>query len=152
MTEQRTLTLTRQAAAGLQIHAAIEHFHKHEPWCAITLAAAAEGILPDTEEEFLFKQLKTTGLKKHKNLDHLNFVQNWLKHGKYKGQEVESIKIRRFQFIAVISIQRAISKFMAVYQIDTPVMDEFFDWAVDNGYPAPIGEEPKTTPRLRLVR
>jgi hypothetical protein len=41
--------LTRQIASVLQINAALEHFHKYKFECAITLASAAEGILPNRE-------------------------------------------------------------------------------------------------------
>ena len=48
---------TRQLAALYQITAAIEHFHKHEWECAITLAGAAEGVLPDAQDGFCFSSL-----------------------------------------------------------------------------------------------
>jgi hypothetical protein len=140
---------TRQLAALYQITAAIEHFHKHELECSITLAAAAEGILPDAEGGFLFQQFKTrASTKKRENLDHLNFVQNWLKHGKYNGKEVESIGIA--EFFAVISLLRAITKFVAVYRRETPDMAEFVDWSRDNGYPGREGNWKRR--RLRIVR
>jgi tRNA threonylcarbamoyladenosine modification (KEOPS) complex Cgi121 subunit len=44
--------ITRQLAALFQIHGAIKLFHKGEIECSITLAGAAEGILPDDLENF----------------------------------------------------------------------------------------------------
>ena len=49
---------TKQLAALRQITAAIEHLHKREYECAITLAAAAEGLLPPTDEPHIFSDLK----------------------------------------------------------------------------------------------
>ena len=43
---------TRQLASLYQINGALEHFHEHEFECAITLASAAEGVLPDAEDGF----------------------------------------------------------------------------------------------------
>jgi hypothetical protein len=74
---------TRQLAALFPITAAIEHFYASDLECAITLASAAEGILPDAPQgESLFQKLKA---KQDRRLD-INFVQNWLKHGKYNGE------------------------------------------------------------------
>jgi hypothetical protein len=148
--EQTLLETTRQLAALYQITAAIEHFHKHDWECAITLAGAAEGILPDAEEEdeVLFRRLKKDMAEHAEKLD-LNFVQNWLKHGKYNGRYIESMRIS--EFIAVISLWRAITKFAAVYRKETPEMEEFLIWSRDNGYPAPTKRNRKQPP-LILVR
>ena len=52
--------ITRQLAALFQIHGAIKLFHKGEIECSITLAGAAEGILPDDLKNFsLYKILRT---------------------------------------------------------------------------------------------
>jgi hypothetical protein len=120
---------TRQLAAFFQIRAAIDHFYKEEFECAVTLAAAAEGIIPDAKDEYLF-----TILNASKGLD-LNAFQNWLKHGKYNGKYIDSIVIDGF--IAVVSLQRAITKFVAVYEKEPEDMEDFINWCRDNGYPVP---------------
>jgi hypothetical protein len=45
-------------ASMRQIHAAIEHVHREDYECAITLAGAAEGILPDTDEPHFRQKVK----------------------------------------------------------------------------------------------
>src|SRR6266446_10707820 len=49
---------TKQLAALRQLTTAIEHLRKREYECAITLAAAAEGLLPPTDEPHIFSDLK----------------------------------------------------------------------------------------------
>jgi len=49
---------TKQLAAIRQITAAIEHLRKQEYECAITLAVAAEGLLPPTDEPHIFSAFK----------------------------------------------------------------------------------------------
>jgi hypothetical protein len=115
---------TRQVAALRQISAA----------SAITLASAAEGVMPDAEEgESLFQDLKKRSDKNKKS--DVNFVQNSLKHGKYDGCEIEEMKIT--PFLAAVVLWRAITKFVTVYQKETPEMEEFMVWSREIGYPAP---------------
>lgn len=142
---------TRQLAALYQITAAIKHFHKHDWECAITLASAAEGVLPDAKEKeaVLFHRLKQMPEKGGRRTD-LNFVQNWLKHGTFYGHEMESIRIS--EFLAVISLERAITKFVAVYHAETPQMARFMRWCMQNEYPAPRKTKRKPPPQLKIVR
>jgi hypothetical protein len=60
--ERRAVTdhidVTRKAAAQRQIDAAIAHLKKFELECAITLAAAAEAMLPDTTTDYVFNYLR----------------------------------------------------------------------------------------------
>ena len=115
--------ITRRLAAPFQIHRAIKLFHKSEFGCSITLAGAAEGILPDDLQNILlYKILREGQTAKPEKLD-LNFVQNWLKHGTFRlkdGKQVALESMRITPFLAVFSIQRAITKFAAVYGVDTP--------------------------------
>jgi hypothetical protein len=139
---------TRQLAALFQITAAIKHFYDGDLECAITLASAAEGVLPDApEDETLFEHLKVTSAKHSRKFD-LNFVQNWLKHGRYNGHEIEEMKIT--PFLAAIALWRAITKFVAVYQKETPEMEEFMVWSREIGYPAPTRRKRKQ-PKLRVI-
>jgi hypothetical protein len=140
---------TRQLAALYQITAAIKHFYDGHLECAITLASAAEGVLPDAPEgESLFQHLKANSARHGRKSDHLNFVQNWLKHGKYNGYEIEKMRITAF--LAAIALWRAITKFVAVYHKETPEMEKFMVWSRDIGYPAPTRRKRKQ-PKLRLV-
>jgi hypothetical protein len=77
-------------------------------------------------------------------------VQNWLKHSRFEGSEIESMRIT--EFVAVIALQRAISKFVAVYHGETPEMAKFMVWCRDHDYPAPRKRARKKRPQLRLVQ
>ena len=93
-----------------QIHAAIEHLHRGDFECAITLAAAGEGMLPPTEEPY-FRELAA----KWRYED----IVNWLRHGEIKDiengkkEQREAVTITELGTIAVI--YRAIAKFDAVF-------------------------------------
>jgi hypothetical protein len=65
---------TKQLSSLRQTKAAIAHLHKNELECAITLAAAAEGQLPETTVEHLFRLLRRMAPQ-----DDFNLVINWLK-------------------------------------------------------------------------
>jgi hypothetical protein len=66
---------SKKQSSVRQLKAAIEHFHKGDFDCAITLAATAQGILPNTTKPYLFTFLK----QKAPSVD-FNQVINWLKH------------------------------------------------------------------------
>jgi hypothetical protein len=48
----------QQRASMRQIHAAIDHLYKGELESAITLAHAAEGVLPGTDKPHLFQKIQ----------------------------------------------------------------------------------------------
>ncbi len=97
-------------ASMRQIHAAIEHLRRGDFECAITLAAAGEGMLPPTEEPY-FRELAA----KWRYED----IVNWLRHGEIKDiengkkEQREPVTITELGTIAVI--YRAIAKFDAVF-------------------------------------
>jgi hypothetical protein len=107
---------TRKLSAQRQISAAIRHFVRGGLECAVTLAAAAEGQLPDTTDPYLLKGL--TGVAPFREFDH-NLVINWLKH----HVEPDEVNIPTFEAIMVIS--RSISKFVAVYWEISRLMELF---------------------------
>src|SRR6266404_5200340 len=112
---------TKQLAALRQIGAALEHLSKREFECAITLAAAAEGLLPPTDEPHLFSDMKEfIPPDEFKYLD-FNMVVNWLKH--YKPEDPDPFSILESE--AVSLILRAITKFIAVYHQSTKLMEAF---------------------------
>lgn len=119
---------TKQLSSLRQTKAAIAHLHKNELECAITLAAAAEGQLPETTVEHLFRLLRRMAPQ-----DDFNLVINWLKHS--TGSEKATIS----EFEAVLTIARAIQKFVAVYKASCAEFKQFSDWAVAHGHlPSPI--------------
>jgi hypothetical protein len=137
--ENKYIETTKQLAALKQLHAVIWLFQKDEFECAITLAAAAEGLLPPVEGAHLFQALKSSKEVKETNY---NLFINWLKHPNITipGCEIDSALIPEFE--VVIIIVRAISKFRAVYKTGSPVMADFIKWAFENGHlPTPKVEE-----------
>jgi hypothetical protein len=113
---------TKQLAALRQITAAIEHLRKREYECAITLAAAAEGLLPPTDEPHLFSDLKE--YISPEEFKHLDFNINRLKH--YKPQDPDPFSFLESE--AANLILRAITKFIAVYHQSTKRMEQFLEW------------------------
>jgi hypothetical protein len=84
-----------------QIHSAIEHLYRGDYECAITLAGAGEGMLPDTWKPHFRKKLKEfeklPAIKKEGGATGPNDFKNWLKHGTLKrgGERVEAATIQR---------------------------------------------------------
>lgn len=124
-TLQRCIETTKHAASLKQIEMAIKLFWKREYECAIILAAAAEGILPPTEEPHMFTVLKTS--PKVKDLDHNLFI-NWLKHPDGPQEALLS------EFEVVIVIMRAISKFIAVCKTGSEDMKKFVRYVFKQGH------------------
>jgi hypothetical protein len=124
-------------ASMRQINAAIEHLHRGDWECAITLAAAAEGMLPPTDEPHFRQKIKqmsnSSEVKAAGGSTGANDYINWLKHGTLKqgGDRIENVTISALEVIA--TIWRAISKFEAVYVAGpadrTPQMWSFANWA-----------------------
>ena len=67
-----------------QIYCAIEHLHQGDFECAITLAGAAEGILPDTDEAHFRQKVKALSkspeIRATGGATGPNDYINWLKH------------------------------------------------------------------------
>jgi hypothetical protein len=116
---------TKKLAAHRQIHAAIAHLYKSELECAITLAAAAEGLLPDTEEPHIFAYLRKH--PSYKEIDHNQSI-NWLKH-----KEEPDIAIL-FEREAAIIVARAMTKFAAVYNEGPSEWKQFLEWGEARGH------------------
>jgi hypothetical protein len=118
---------TKRLAAERQINAAIAHLYRTELECAITLAAAAEGLLPSTNEPHIYKYLQNHPSYKSKEID-FNETINWLKH----NVELDTKII--FELEAAVVIARAISKFAAFYNDGPSEWDQFLEWAVARGH------------------
>jgi hypothetical protein len=101
-----------------QIHAAIAHWRVGDFECAITLAAAAEAMLPDIDEP---------RFREAQNITRVNEISNWLIHGRFdlvKGDDVDTVVIEELDTVVVI--HRAILKFEAIFWKDkTPQMTSF---------------------------
>jgi hypothetical protein len=124
-------------ASMRQIHAAIEHLHRGDFECAITLAAAGEGILPSTDEAHFFQKAKQLGKDLGAQPDGVagvNDVINWLKHGEIvdattgKRRRYETATIEQLE--AIVAIYRGLTKFEAIFPDQkTPQMLSFKNWA-----------------------
>jgi hypothetical protein len=98
---------SKKASAQRQTEVAIALFRSRHLDCAITLAAAAEGMLPNPDAPFLFAQLRQE--PSSSDLD-FNLIINWLKH----SGAPETAVITEFEATQIIA--RAITKFIAVYR------------------------------------
>ena len=123
-----------QFAAMRQINAAIEHLHRQDFECAITLAGAAEGMLPDTDAPHFRKRVKELSahpeIKAAGGATGPNDYINWLKHGTMVkgGPRMETATITEVEVIG--TIWRAITKFQITYtDVRTPQMLSFEKWA-----------------------
>ena len=115
---------TKKDSSHRQIQAAIVHFNEGDLDCAITLAAAAEGILAPTDEPHLFRDLRTS--PNAQDID-LNLAINWLKY----PDGPDEVQITEFE--AAITIARAITKFIAAYHQSTLRFEQFLKRGYESG-------------------
>jgi len=123
-----SIDVTAQVASMRQIHAAIEHDGLQNYECAITLAAAAEGMLPITENEHFHKKVKAFAAALPEGTEGAtdpNDTITWLKHGTFKGKKCEEATIDHAE--VMVTIWRAITKFQAVYDEVSPQMKSWAD-------------------------
>lgn len=114
---------TKQISAYRQIVAAIEHLHRKDYECAITLAGAAEGQIPEKTTTHLFRLI----LKKFSS-DEANAYIHWLKHQSGpNGAEITEQEV-------VITIVRAIQKYVGAYETNHPHFETFSEWCIANRY------------------
>ena len=92
---------------------------------ARSLAAAAEGILPPTDEPHIFSVLKASPYFEKGDL---NLFINWLKH----PTEPNEATIAEFE--AAIIIMRAISKLAAIYNDAPNDLRKFGRWVFEVGH------------------
>jgi hypothetical protein len=120
-------------ASMRQMHAAIDHVNRGDFECAITLAGAAEGMLPNTDEPHFRQKVKALStspeIKAEGGATGPNDYINWLKHGQIDrgGPRIETAAISEVEMIAVV--WRAITKFQATYHYTTSQMQSFAEWA-----------------------
>ena len=113
-------------ASMRQIHAAIEHYARQDWECAITLAAAAEGVLPATDEPYFHQKVKDFAASLPEDVGgatNPNDVITWLKHGTYNGKKWDKATIDASE--PPVIIWRAITKFFAVFDDVTPQMQSW---------------------------
>lgn len=116
---------SKRNASFRQLMGAIDNYEAGHYECAITLAGAAEGLLPPTDQPHLFQKLAAwfVSLPSATAADSPNAMTNWLKHP--SGPATATIS----ELEVLLTIQRAISKFNAVHNGVTPRMQKFMDAA-----------------------
>ncbi len=119
---------TKQLSAKRQIHAAIAHFRAGDFECSITLCSAAEGQMPEPARPIhLFRILQKGAAENpapNGEKDEFNYAATWMKHEWGTGEvEIDELEVRGW-------LNRAISKYRAVYGAGTPEMAETFPWAI----------------------
>jgi hypothetical protein len=124
---KRVIHTSKRLAAERQIHAAIAHFRAGDFECAISLCSAAEGQMPEPNKStHLFGILKRAASERPAAdgpKDDFNYVANWMKH----GIGADEVEIEEWEI--TIWLNRAISKYRAIYGIGTPEMTALFPWA-----------------------
>ncbi len=114
---------TKQIAAYRQIVSAIEHLHKKNYECAITLAGAGEGQIKEKTTDHLFRLIRNKF-----SADETNAYINWLKHSSGPdGAEITEQEV-------VITIVRAIQKYVGAYSTNHPHFETFSEWCMANNY------------------
>lgn len=131
------MKVSKQYVAAEQIDQAIRLLFTNFIVSAVTLAAAAEVSLPDTDNSggALFELMRDRGVnrtglsQKELSDQHFNKVRNWLKH---HISDVPEIDVQ--QENAVIMILRAYTKFTSVFgeSAVTATMQDFEAWFREN--------------------
>jgi hypothetical protein len=84
-----------RVASMRQIHCAIEHVERGDYECAITLAAAAEGMLPEPQKPYFRGKVKKLSeseeIKAAGSAIGPNDYSVWLKHGTFNGVKIEEV-------------------------------------------------------------
>lgn len=126
------MMVTKQKAVSDLIDGAIRAEQADDHVCAVTLAGAAEGAMPNTDEEHLFQVTRDTmvgyaqeglgPLTQKQVVSMLNAERDWLKH--FNAEQADEMEIRG----GFMQILRAVSKFYVVYGNDaeTATMAEYF--------------------------
>jgi hypothetical protein len=118
-----------RVASMRQIHAAIDHLHRGDFECAMTLATAGEGMLPAIENPDLFlKTMARIPMPASSAEARVSEIVDWLAHGiSGDGTRIELVQISEREMI--VTIFRAISRFEPVYGL-TPQMRQFAKCAI----------------------
>ncbi len=123
------LQVTKLDAAMRQTAAAIDAFERGAFDIAITLAGAAEGMLPEIEAQPLWRTLRDhpglpEEIERKSWIWALNSERDWLKHSTTDlGEEIEITR-----YTASLMLLRALAKLPRW----TPRMIEFKDWAMED--------------------
>ena len=125
------VSTTKKLAAERQIHAAINHYQAGDFECAITLCSAAEGLMPEPDlPTHLFAVLRERAQEDPQlQRDQFNYAATWLKHQTFNYRDDVELP----EWLVKGWLNRAISKYRAVYGAGTAPMIQLFPWAASIG-------------------
>lgn len=133
-----SLLISKVDAARAQLECAIRLYDEDDWVCALTLAGAAEEVLPPGEAPDVFSSIARQALAKNitpkSARDSANEARNWLKHS--GDDHPPSIEIGETD--AALMIVRAMTRFHAVTGGQTPTMNAF-ERAFRERYPQFVG-------------
>ncbi|MES0135605.1 hypothetical protein NKJ88_11715 [Mesorhizobium sp. M0016] len=121
----KSIKVTKQSGAFWQVEAAIEAFELGRFECAVTLAGAAEGMLPENPNQAIFSGLvdhpkKPTSITRKDFIAVINLERDWLKH--LTPDVAAEMEITLFD--AAFMVVRA----MARLEQWSPKMEDFKSW------------------------
>ncbi len=123
--------LDKKDAAQQQLEGAIFSLFMNNWASAITLAGAAEGIIPKTKGDFIdiVKNSSSSvfGLSESEIVDFFNSRRNWLKHHQSDHPDFRDTMDFK-QEHAVLMIFRAVSKFYLAYKTTSLNIQHFNAW------------------------
>ncbi len=128
------ISLTKTEAAQQQLEGAINNFFLGNWACAITLAGAAESMLPPVEgKDDLFETAKSIGLNKLEigestAVTLINKERDWLKHLTTNSPSIMTLQ----QDDAILMILRAFTRLKANLDKSSIYMDTFVEWLESN--------------------
>jgi hypothetical protein len=117
---------TLRIAAMRQIHAAIEHWRRGDFECAITLAGAGEGMIP-VPAHFQYDEPVTShaAMAFHDRWERVDAEGEWLRGGTKWMRESGSESVEIAELDVLAAIDRAIARFQAAYDDQSPQMCSF---------------------------
>lgn len=135
--------VTKRQAVQALIRSAMRAVDEGEEIGALTLAGAAEGAMPPTDDLTAFQFLKSIhqwfrGSTDKQAADVMNEERNWLKH--YNVGEPDSMEIT----MSMMMLLRAITRYASVYGFDdlTREFGAFMGWPSDSEW----SSQPDTPP------
>jgi hypothetical protein len=96
MSGPASIETTTKSTSMRQIHAAVEHHGKQNWECAITLASAAEGMLPETDKPHFRQKVKDFAASLPEAAEGSqgpDDVITWLKHGTVNDKKCDTATI-----------------------------------------------------------
>ena len=128
--------VSKKDAARLQILTACTLLFEGNWECAMTLAGAAEGQIPETKNAIvpdIFTRIKSVlGKNYASEREHVSFEnseRDWLKHNSDQSNKLI------YEFKAFMMVARAASKYWSVYRDNSEDIQALNKWLIEQNYP-----------------